>query len=205
MVREGVWLWDGPLLFSWSDDATPCACQGQLKRTFKRSVLPRLKFISINMAPLKCVSTRSPGYPQPEHLGRDHMGCPFLWSLASLQHPDPLLPLGQTQSSGLHGLQIRCASPQALSALRRVSASSTLRRRATPHPWSVGERDRPWLARFCCVLPPYVSKGLTSCRVCALGRQGEVQVGLTLSLMSSSMGLLPHSISTISLACPGTA
>lgn len=27
----------------------------------------------------------------------------------------------------------------------------------------------------------------------------------TLSLMSSSMGLLPHSMSTISLACPGTA
>lgn len=28
-----------------------------------------------------------------------------------LQHPDPLLPLGQTQSSGLHGLQIRYAAP----------------------------------------------------------------------------------------------
>lgn len=143
MVREGVWLWDGPLLFSWSDEATPCACQGHLKRTFRRSVLPCLKCISINMAPLKCVSALSPGYPQPEHLGRDHMGCPFLWSLASLQHPDPLLPLGQTQSSGLHGLQIRYASPQALSALRRVSASSTLRR-TTPYPWSVRERDDGW-------------------------------------------------------------
>lgn len=53
-----------------------------------------------------------------------------------LQHPDPLLPLGQTQSSGLHGLQIRCATPQPLLALWRVSASSTLRR-ATPHPWTV--------------------------------------------------------------------
>lgn len=35
--------------------------------------------------------------------------------------------------------------------------------------------------------------------------RGGIQAGLTLSLMSSSMGLLPHSISTISLACPGTA
>lgn len=36
--------------------------------------------------------------------------------------------------------------------------------------------------------------------------RGEEELGaLTLSLMSSSMGLLPHSISTISLACPGTA
>lgn len=52
------------------------------------------------------------------------------------QHPDPLLPLGQTQSSGLHGLQIRYAAPQPLSALWRVSASSTLRR-ATPHPWTM--------------------------------------------------------------------
>lgn len=40
---------------------------------------------------------------------------------------------------------------------------------------------------------------------CYCDGAGGIHVGLTLSLMSSSMGLLPHSISTISLACPGTA
>lgn len=73
-------------------------------------------------------------YPQPEHLERDHAGCPCMRSplsypVRSFNTLDPLLPLGQTQSPGLHGLQIRYATPIPLPALWSGSASSTLLRR----------------------------------------------------------------------------
>lgn len=32
------------------------------------------------MTPLKCMPTLSHGYPQPEHLERDHAGCPCMRS-----------------------------------------------------------------------------------------------------------------------------
>lgn len=85
MVNEGMWQWDCSIFLLWCDSTTVCICQGQLKlkHTFKRSVLPCVKFISIN-DPFKEYAHTLTWVPSTKASREDHTGCLCIWNIAFL-------------------------------------------------------------------------------------------------------------------------